>query len=364
MTIGYICGFETGDGSEILTLGAGVTVQSTTVRTGNYALKAVAASSTFTQSLSATQSVIRYYIQFSGSVLFAVLGRERSSTPANRLQLLTTAGPHFQVNDAAATLGLVAATGTLIPVIGQWYRVEVVLDLAAGGIVQVWVNGVLDINTTHTSNVSATPTIGYTCVGNAASNEVYFDDIRIDTGTLTPPGAGQIIARQGVAGTPTYDAWTKNGAATAALCWSDTPFSTATSCSNAVAAAAQTMLVAPFSSTQSGHGTQTVGTTDTINAAKTALIAKEASAGTPSIRRRVAAANTDTSFSATTSDKYFDDGIWTTTTANLDTLEAGCVHASGTILTTVEDVWVIVDYTPSGGGSGSGGGSIPLLGVG
>lgn len=221
------------------------------------------------------------------------------------------------------------------------------LAQAAGGAIKVWVDGTLDINITHTTDVTATPIDNFTLNGAATPNEYFFDDIRIDTGTLTPPGAGQIIARQGLTGAPTNNAWTKTGAATSALCWSDTPFSTATNCNSATSAAAQTMLVEKFSITQTGHGTQVVGAGDTVNAAKTAVIAKEATAGGGSIRRRVNGTDTDTAKSPATTDAYLDDGIWTTTVANLDLLEAGYVKSADANLTTVEDVWVIVDYTPA-----------------
>lgn len=183
MTRAYACGFETGDTSQLFSVGAGCTVQSSIVRSGGFAFSAVNASSTFTQNLNTTQSVCRYYAYFKGTFP-ATLGRERCSGPANRLQLLIL-GSNLRVSDAAATLGLTAISGSAVLVPGQIYRIEVVLNLAAGGIIQVWVNGVLDINTTHTNDVSATPTIGWTCVGMNAPNEVIFDDVAIDVDTLT-----------------------------------------------------------------------------------------------------------------------------------------------------------------------------------
>lgn len=253
----------------------------------------------------------------------------------------------MQVSDSAATLGLSTTSGTASFNTGQWYRIEMALDLTAAGVVKVWVDGALDINVTHSNDVSATTTGSFRLFGVVAPNELFFDDIRIDTGGVAAIGAGQIIARQGKTGTPTYDTWTKTGLATAALCWSETPFSATNNCNSAVSAAKQTMLVEKFSITQSGHGTQVVGASDTVNACKVALIAKTVSGdATGQILRRINGTDTGTVFTDTASDVYYDDGFWTTTVANLDLLEAGLIHGNNTRVTQVEDVWVIVDYTP------------------
>lgn len=168
------------------------------------------------------------------------------------------------------------------------------------------------------------------------------------------PGPGYSIARQGVAGTPTYDAWTKNGAATAALCWSETPFSATKNCSNIGLGNAQTMLVGSFNSAGSApEGSGLISSIDTINAGKTAMIAKSTVSGNLSIRRRVAGSDTDTVKAITTADAYYDDGIWTPTFTNLTagTTEIGAVDTVAAVTDTVEDMWLIVDYTqgPQGG---------------
>lgn len=349
----YICGFETGDASEITVLGAGSAVQTSVVRTGAYALQVGSSFCTINALafLAATQSVIRVYYQspaLPGAALNIIT--ERPTAGGTRLFLALNASNGIQVADNGATLGLVTTAGTATFSPNQWYRIEMAFDLAAGGAIKVWVDGVLDINTTHSSDVSAATTGTYSLFGRASPNQPFYDDIRIDTGGIAPIGAGQIIARQGLTGTPAYDTWTKTGAATAALCWSDTPFSAATNCNSAVSAAKQTMLVAPFSATQSGHGIETIGASDTVNAVKTAMIVKTVSGdATGQILRRVNGVDTATTFTDTAADVYHDDGIWTTTPANLDLLEAGLIHGNNTRVTTVEDVWVIVDYTGAGG---------------
>src|SRR5436190_8788376 len=229
-TVAFISGFETGDASELLNFGAGASVQGTIVRTGGYALKQELTASRPNVTLAAIQSVFRFYLRVPAlPSALVTIATEVSSLPGNRLRLRTSATNKLVVTDVSgATLGLTTTTGTFTLGIDTWYRIEIFLDLAAGGVVKVLVDGVTDINTTHTNDVSATTTKTYDLTGAATPNEYFYDDIRIDKGGVTAIGAGQCIARQGLAGTPTYDAWTKTGAATADACWSDTPFTTGT----------------------------------------------------------------------------------------------------------------------------------------
>lgn len=350
----YICGFETGDGSEVSSLGANSNVQSVTVRTGAYALAAGPGGCTLNAVgfLASTQTVIRSYVQIPALPgANAKIIQEAGSSGGARLILRFNSSNKLQILDNGVTLGLATTAGTASLVANQWYRIELALDLAAGGVVKAWVDGVLDISVTHTSDVSALPTSHFVLFGAAVSPGQYLhEDVRIDTGGLTPIGAGEGVIRQGVAGVPTYDTFAKVGAATAALCWSNTPVNTGTNCTSSTSAAKQTMLVEKFSITQSGHGSQVVGASDTINACKTCVITKTVSGdATGQILRRVNGIDTGTLITATAADKYFDDGIWTTTPANLDLLEAGLIHGNNTRATTVEDVWVYVDYTPAGG---------------
>lgn len=344
-TVAYFTGFETGDASEVVNIGTS-SIQGTNVRSGAYSLKQTGSGTILVSTLSATKTVIRAWVKITslpGSEQYLIA---EVSTGTTRARLLIETDGTLKVDDASGTMGLSTTAGTHAIATSTWTMVEFAVDLAGGGVVKAWVNGIADISTTHSSNVSGAPTTEYDIVGMDNPNQFYFDDIRIDQGGTAAIGNGKTVARQGKAGTPTYDTWTKNGDTTAALCWSETPFATGKNCSSTTSAAAQTMLVEKFSITQSGHGSDVIGSGYTINACKTALIAKRSSSGSPSIRRRVGGADTDTAKTMTASDVYYDDGIWTTTTANLDSMEAGMVKAADTNSTTVEDVWVMVEYTP------------------
>ncbi len=356
MTITYLSGFETGDAGELIGgLGAGASIQGTTVRTGAYALKqAGTISSTGTLTSSPTQYCIRCYLQVPALPGADQLIVKDTRTGTARLTLNLTSAGKMKVADAGASLGLTATTGTAVLSINTWYRIEMACDLAANGVVKVWVDGTLDINTTHTSDLSASPMTATQFQGAANPNEYFFDDIRIDTGTTTPPGAGRIIARQGATGAPNADAWTKTGLATSALCWSETPLSATNNCNTATASAAQTMLLASFGATQAGHGPEFIDSADTINAQKIGLVGKTSNAttdGADSIRRRVGGVNTDVAISAfTTADLWREAAIITSLTfANLTdgTTEIGVLKtATGTRTHTVEDMWMMLDYTP------------------
>lgn len=281
---------------------------------------------------------------------------ERTTGSTSRLSV-TYSAPDFAlyVSDATGTtLGLVGGNvpGAAIIQGGGVYLVELAFDLAANGIVQLWVDGSLYINTTHTTDVTATTTSHFNVQSSyPAGREVAYDNIRMDTGTLIPSGRGIVIARQGKAGTPTYNAWTKNNAATAALCWSFTPLSTAQNCSDSVLNDAQTMLVAPFSQWgpgTGGHGNEVLGAYDMIKTAKVVMIAKTASVGNTKMRYRVGGVDTDTTVALTTADAYYQSGFFTDTPTNLDAYEIGVVQGQSGVVQTVEDMWLMVEYVPAG----------------
>ena len=249
------------------------------------------------------------------------------------------------------TSGACITTGATVLSSGTWYLLEAkfVIHASAGG-VELKINGATEFTSlgTNTSAIGTWdfyqmgPDSGF--VGTVLTNT---DDVMICSGAYCP--AGRTIARQGAAGTPTYNAWTKNSCTGGVIsgCWSNTPFTTGSNASSGTASDAQTMLVSSFASTQTGHGTETVGNISTINACKTAVVMKSGTASAPiSIRRRLSGADTDTSKTLTTSDAYYDDGIWTTTAAVLrgSTMEIGAVHGSGSATDTVEDMWLICDY--------------------
>lgn len=350
MTIFYWTGFETGDGSELPVLGTGASIQTTTVRTGGYALKQdnTAGQTVFTNTISTTKAVARVYFRFDFSTPAGSPGRLISfdlTVSGNPLLVMLNASRQLVVSDSVAA----TTTGATVLAINTWYRIELICDMSVpNGVLKVLLNGATEINTTDSSGSTDT-ILQVRTIGDTAGNQ-YWDDVRIDTATLTAIGAGMIIARQGIAGTPTYDAWTKNGAATAALCWSETPFATGKNCSDNVLNDAQTMVVDKFSfdPLRSVEGAQGINTGDTINAVKVGIVAKTAVAGNITIRRRVGGADTDATVALTTSDAYRETAFFTDTVPNLDAYEIGVKNPLTATTETVEDMWMMVDFTGTG----------------
>jgi len=363
-----ICGFENGDTSEANSLVGTPVIDSASTQnvgsTGFYSLRNAASGAAggvrftglnsssiyagmalYTNLVLSAGTGISNCMRFetsTGTVLARVSLRVvPSGSPLLSLQLANNAGTQIGSNIA------ITANQRI------WIELQQVIS-ATVGVYELRVNGVVvataSAQNTGTTNIDRVLVGIANAYSNWSSGSAWFDDVIIRDDQYSGPV--YVIARQGVAGTPTYDAWTKNGAATAALCWSNTPFTTGTNCSNAVLNNVQTMLIGSFGSAGSAQeGTGTILSIDTIVAAKTAIIAKASIGGTnTSIRRRVGGVDTSTGITTTTADKYFDDGIWTPTFTNLTdgTLEAGAVDTLGALTDTVEDVWVHVAYSPGG----------------
>lgn len=273
-----------------------------------------------------------------------------------RAELVLTNGMVLKLTNGALNMGITGATGTIVLSTNAWHHVCWAVDLAASGVIKTWVDGVLDINTTHSSSGTGTPTDHITfgsSLGNALTGNAYVDDMRIDVGGVAVIAAHKVVARQGQSGTPTYNSWTKHGASAsnAYQDWSDTPFDTTNYCDDTSLSAFQTMLTASFSSTQSGHGTDVIVSGDTINGAKVGLVGKTSvtagGANAANIRRRLASVDTDTAITFTTADAYYETGIFTDTLTNLNASQIGGGHGGVAATHTIRDVWMMVDYTPA-----------------
>src|SRR5262245_34363559 len=138
-----------------------------------------------------------------------------------RALLADIGGGNFRMQISGTFGGFSTTTGS-IPISGNtWYRMDFIYDAGTNGVGKVYINGVLDINTTHTGTNNSFDRM--TIIGNtAAGAEHVFDDI-FCTDTLTVGPDGNVIVRQGTSGTPTDNAWTLNSCTTIDDCWSETP---------------------------------------------------------------------------------------------------------------------------------------------
>jgi hypothetical protein len=241
---------------------------------------------------------------------------------------------------------------------GTWNRIDVIYDMASGGVGQVYVNGVLDINSTHTGTTGNVVTMRVHGIqGGTPTGNLRYDDFLCTTGLVQPPD-GRVIVRQGVAGTPLHNSWTTvNCSGGIDTCWSNTPMTTVSNAhsTSTTSALEQTMKVWPFSTVQSGHGTETLQGSTTVNAVQIAMVARTSNAASGgngiSIRRYVGGVLVgDYPVTLTTADAFIKSPIFTETVPNLDLYEIGVLKpATGVALDqTVEDMWVLVDCAGPG----------------
>lgn len=248
--------------------------------------------------------------------------------------------------------GAKVATSTHAISTGAWNLVEIhaVRSLTVGG-AEVKLNGVTEFTSfgTNTNSITFNRWILGTATGG-----MWIDDVCMSNSAYC--GDGHIIARQGTSGTPTYNTWTKNSCTGGTIdgCWSDTPAS-ATSNATTTSAQKQTMKVARFSATQTGHGSEVIRTNATINGVVVYSLGKKLS-GTTAVGNQITiigGVETESSgqIGTSTSD-IIDMGnstgfqhIWSATAAQLDTMEVGVDATTVTSATLqIEDMWVYVDY--------------------
>lgn len=286
-------GGELGDSSDIAILGSGITVTNTQAANSNgaYSIKwdgvSANAGVTFVTGLnkseiwttsyhrlsSLSNSASWYYLMRAMTAAFAGIGSA----------VLDFTSPTIKLSVVDATSSLVASsadlTGTLA--VDTWYRCDCHIKIgAATGAIDATLYSLAG---TQIATVSATSqNLGSTNIDNlfaigfpVADRTAYVDDVAWDDAAF--PGKISVVARQFVSTTPTYNAWTKSNASTIDTVWNDTPFSATTYASTLTASAAQTALISTFASTQTGHGSGTLGSYDTIKGVKTGIVAKTAS---------------------------------------------------------------------------------------
>jgi hypothetical protein len=368
----YMSGFELGTagvaGGDYAVAG-GITVQSTIVHSGNYASKntstlAHLVSSGFgtgNSAISTSTISCRFYAYFAGTPTVSANTTQDYTTVAGvvvgmRTLLVDSGGSNFRMQISGTFGGFSTTTGTTPIVANTWYRIDTIYDAASGGVGKVYVNGVLDINTTHTGTNAAVDRISISGV-NSAGQEHYYDDF-FCTDTLNLGPNGKVIVRQGKAGSPTDTGFTLTSCSTIDECWSETPVGTTKVAANAssASAVAQTMLEHEFSTTQTGHGSEVLVSSSTINGVQ--IMCQAATSSTSSgraagnIRKYVNGAGpTDTAITLTLAYLVHKSAVFTDTVPNLDQYEIGWKKDASALagVHTVADCWMQVDFTTGGG---------------
>lgn len=337
----------------------------TTIKTGAYALKLTegATNGGFAiskKSLGLKSGFFRTWFRFDGAV-------SNSQSVARWLNAAQTIETGVYINTSSQLFwryngGAAIVTGSTVLSPNTWYLIEgdtYVMGTggglgAASGGTQVKLNGVVEFASfaTDTSSITALDQLQIGPALNQAGTvrNFYYDDIMVCSSSYCP--SGKTIARQGTAGTPTYNAWTKNSCTGGTIdgCWSDTPPNTTSNASSTTGTQAQTMIVSSFSSTQTGHGPEYMNGHETVNACKSALVLRNsAGANSIKIRRRIDGVDSDTAgFNLSTTDTLYDDGPWTTSASSLFTAatpEIGVVQNAGGATEIASDGWLICDVS-------------------
>jgi hypothetical protein len=349
MAVLFFSGFETGSIAEWTDNAVIAAVSTTGPRTGTYCLNRATDASTGylgRASLNKTTIYVRAYVYFGGTTYTSGGTSTFLATYTNlnalllnvRLISTSTSTLVLRLYNNATQIGSDVAVSA-----DTWYRLEVRYTTGSGtGIMELKLDGSSVASASNLTLASALDKVRFgTVVGSLVGVTLRVDDVLFDDAAY--PGAGQCIAKQGRSGVPNANDFTKSNASTIDTVWSDTPFSAATNAFSPGTAAteAQTMLIA----------TTGIASGDTINACKFSSVAVRSGGTTRTfqMRRRVNASNTDTTKTLTTSDAYYEDGIWSTTTALIDSVEIGWVKSGGTggMTLTVEDCWLMVDYNPA-----------------
>lgn len=360
MAVRFFTGYETGDASQLAAaLPAGATIDTGIKRTGSYSLKcpstAAASEIQIVAGLNTATLFSRFSVYIAHNAFHASLGVDfyacilRGTADTNLGYVLIRSNPagYYEVFIVNGVGGTNVSCGQLSTAVQHLFEFKYTVSATVGILelkIDGFIVGTLSSQNTGTENIDRFRHY----VGNSLNDGVnyftaYYDDLLLDDAAY--PGNGRSIARQGKAGTPNADAWTKTSSQTAAQVWSETPFSATNEAHSTAASQAQTMLVADV-----GAGTDPITDGSIINACSVGAIMKEISSGTTrtySIRRRVGGANTDTAKVLTASDAYYNDGIWTASRADLQAAEIGGVRGTGTGKhMQIEDCWLFVDYSP------------------
>lgn len=211
----WFAGAETGSVSEFGASVSGPCTASTAqVRSGAYSLfcqsnnSQIATPTGFNLGTAYKRLYVRYASFGNTGGNHGQLLTARSS--ANVIQTLLSVNQATQLLQYNYAGGANLATGTIPLALNTWYLIEVKIVNAAGtGGMEVKIDNVVQFSDfTHTTNVTGTIDNFVFGANICCSWDLYYDDILLSSSAY--PGPGRSIARQGVAGTPTYDAWTKN----------------------------------------------------------------------------------------------------------------------------------------------------------
>lgn len=357
--INNLCGWETGDATEVVSTSGTVSVNSgSPCRTGAYCLRAnpTTTGSGYhelqrfnangsTTGLNNATAYIRFY--FRVATLPASnnepIVRVMDSTPAQKFELRINSSGNLSAHQSdSATLG----TGSTALSLNTWYRINIEVGTGASAAWAVSINGVAEISGSTANlltNNNDAVRLGKAINRNGNSVDFYYDDY-VSDGT-TAPGAGAVQVMQ-IDGDGAATTWTLGAG-------SGSDWENVEEIPTDAADYLLSTLVAGDASTGTLESAASAGISGTVSAIKGLVNARSVSStGTIALRIRSNGTNSNGSDRITTTTVGAGQIIHTVDPADslawslgdLDNLEVGVVERDGTNRTRWTSGYVMVDF--------------------
>ncbi len=351
-----IVGFETGDTSELTGTGGTNSVQSSTVRTGTYALRTNPTTTgtgygEIKGADRATYNIATGYHRFyfraatlpasSSEEIFSVLTRFLATKCTCRI----TSGGLLALYDSNGTTQL-GSNGTTALSTGTWYRIEFKIGTGASAAYELKINGTVELSGTFNSTTnSGAMRLGKVTNRNGQSVDFFYDDYALRDDAYPGAGAVKIMTPDGD-GYAT--AWTIGaGSGSKFQVVDEVPPNSATD-----------YLVSTLTTGDTGavslQSSSAAGISGSINTVKSCCILRQDGASASSCKTRIRNASTNADSAAHTPNTSYlaygnmsdvdpsDSAAWTTT--DLDGTEVAVVENSAANKTRVTAIYLMVDY--------------------
>jgi hypothetical protein len=257
-----VIGFEHGAREEGTTTSTAISVvESPTARSGRYsllvALPDTSSVHSFTVTAGASSATIGFGFRLAAYPAVGVTSYVLRTASGSGIRLGVDSTGHLVLTPPTGS----SSTSTTTIGLNAWYYIELTHTTTS---ITVKLDGVQIFNPTGLTAYTVTGTyeLGRVITPSTAISFYYDDIVTSDAGFV---GQARAIARQGKTGTPTYAQFLFTSCATIEGCWSDTPVNaTIYAATNVSTLRRQTMLLWQFDQTQTGHGTQIIGGSDSI----------------------------------------------------------------------------------------------------
>lgn len=364
MAILNIVGWESGDSAaESVSTTGTVSIQSTTKRTGTYALQANPTTTATGYANVGTIDSTARDVNFDVADVYARFYFRAATLPASNSEPIfssnrSTGGAikfELRIDSAGNLLGYgqgtsLLATGTTVLSTGTWYRIEVRVGTGASANWEVKINGTSEISGTADlrSDNNVNVRFGKTTNRNGNTVDFFYDDIAVSDSAY--PGASDGVYPLTVDGDGTYTAWTVGAGAGADYTNIDEiPHDSST-----------TYLLSTLSAGDASTGTLiSMPSSSSIYAVKATTFVIRNGAGA-SFQQRTRSGSTDSDTADITPLASYTDyhqlhatdpntsSAWTESAVNA--IEVGCEERSATAATRLTMAMAQVDYVAAGAG--------------